>query len=72
MAQGQGREIFGDKQFARPPFQSLPEIDFNARKRELEVSDEKVSERFLVFVTVNIETRDLMPADVNARKIPVR
>jgi hypothetical protein len=68
-----GREIFGDKQFARPSFQSLStEIDFNAGNRELETTYQKLSRRSVVLETVKVEACGVTPANVSARKITVR
>jgi hypothetical protein len=47
-------------------------FDSVAGRRELETSHEKLSERLLVFETVNIETPSLMPPNVNTRKISLR
>jgi hypothetical protein len=47
-------------------------FDSVAGGRELEISHEKLSERLLVFKTVNIEAPSLMPANVNTRKISLR
>ena len=70
--QGLGRKIFGDKQFARPSFQSLStEIDFNARSRELKMIHQQLSSRSVVLETMKVEACGLTPANVNTRKIAV-